>query len=1183
MQPAIRRIALFFVFAVSFQKIIVAQAPANDLCSSLAAATPLTSAITCVTTPGTLKNATATTTASLPAAVCGNSTSVDVWYKFVAQSGYPTVTLGGIGASLNTAGPRIQILSAVCNNTATVYGCGASPLRPTSALSANTTYYIRITTNATGGGTGGTATAWDFNICITDPPVNDSCAAATLLTSNTSCANTTGTLLYSTATTSLAACGNTNSADVWYKFVAKSIFPTVTLSNVGANLTTAVPYTQIFSGACGALTQNVCGTTLITRPSTALTIGDTYYVRVTTNAATVPSSGAWGFDICVTDPPPVVGSAMNEVFKQTLLVPASNPLNDPWEITYGSDGFLWITIAKDYKVLRMDPATGAYTTVLDISPTGTGYLTSTEHTNYNRLNWTTTGSIPWPQGGLMGLALHPDFMNATTPKKYVYLGYVRSQGSVPTDGTGQYYTNFLVRFIYNTGTGKLESPVTLCDTLPGSKDHNSGRLITAPIGGVNYLFYSSGDMGSGQYENLTRPVKVQNINCYEGKILRFNLEEDGDAVQNTGVRNVNYNRWIPSGAGAAGNPYNTYLGVQSAVWNMGHRNVQGFATGNFGGTDYIYGSSHGPMSDDEINIMEAGKNYGHPLVIGYSADGNYNEAKAGPVGGSLPLLSATGEADNVTAINALPFGSGYKDPIYSFYPVPKGSTTTCSPGNNSPFVASVCNVQDVYRNCGGTGNNNFWKSEAPSGMGIYTQPLIPGWKNSLLLASLKWGRMVRVKLNGAGTGIVPTNGVDTIPYFKSQNRYRDMAVAPDGKDIFIINDKSTSTSGPSQDNPSTINCGGCVVKYTFMGYNDNTGASSIPTYIPISPGLSNALTNGTPTVIYADNNDLWVPVTDSLGNIIAEIDANGNNLGNVTATLYKHSGTIRRGHGNAPYLDRSITINVQNQPSTAVNVRLYLTTTELNVLVAASGGSIASINDVNVFKNTDANGIALTAVPANITPTARTAFGSDYVLKASISSFSTFYFGGALSTLPIDLITLNGKYNDQSVLLNWKTATEVNSSHFSIERSDDGRNYKAIGTVAANGNSLTPINYSYLDFDAVQHSARDFNYRLKIFDNNGTYKYSNAISVSLPGSIGTVSIFPNPVGNDLKAAITSPVTGTASWRIIDNTGRTILYSNTLLRKGSNTLSINTDKLPVGSYYLYVAGDGINVKTKFQKL
>jgi PQQ-dependent dehydrogenase (s-GDH family) len=876
----------------------------------------------------------------------------------------------------------------------------------------------------------------------------------------------------------------------------------------------------------------------------------------------------------------VVGSVMNEVFKQTTLVPQASGLNDPWEITYGADGKLWITVAKDYKILRMDPSNGTQTTVLDISPTASGYLSSTEHTNYNRLAWTNSPSIPWPQGGLMGLALHPDFMDPVTPKKFVYIGYVRSQGSVPTNNTGQYYTNFIVRYTYNTVSGKLDSPVTICDTLPGSKDHNSGRIIIAPIGGINYLFYSSGDMGSGQYENLTRPVKVQNPASYEGKILRFNLEEDGDPVQNVGVRSVNYNRWIPSGAGIDGNPYNTYLGVQSAVWNMGHRNVQGFATANFGGTNYIFGSSHGPYSDDEINIMEAGKNYGHPLVIGKSSDGNYNQAKAGPSGGSLPLLSATGEADNVTAINALPFGSGYKDPLHSFYPVLKGSTTTCSSSPNQYYI------QDIYRNCAGTGSNNFWKSEAPSGLGIYTSSVIPGWKNSFLLASLKWGRLLRVKLNSSITGLTTVDGVvDTMPYFESRNRYRDMAISPDGKDLFIIMDKSLSTSGPSQANPTTLNCTGCVVKYSFLGYNDNAGASTISTSIPIAPGVNNALTYTTTTNINTDNNNLWVPITDSLGNIIAEIDANSNNLGTVTASLYKNSGAIRISATGKPYLDRSITINVQNQPAAGnpVNIRFYVTAPELASLVAAPSSGVLSINELNIFKNTDSHGTVLTAVPENITPSARTSFGSNYVLKAGITGFSTFYFAGNVTVVPVTLLSLNGEYADQTVKLQWKTENEINASHFIIERSANGQTFIPIGKVNANGNTNNTTQYAYND-DNLSSDLFPFGYyRIKMVDVDGAYKYSSTINIALPVSKEMITISPNPVTSQLNAALNSKDAGKGNWVIIDNTGRSLMSGNLTLKKGMNNISIDINLLSGGTYYLHITGARMNRYTKFQKL
>jgi glucose/arabinose dehydrogenase len=113
-------------------------------------------------------------------------------------------------------------------------------------------------------------------------------------------------------------------------------------------------------------------------------------------------------------------------------------------------------------------------------------------------------------------------------------------------------------------------------------------MIIAPVAGINYLFYASGDMGAGQFSNATRPIKSQLTESYEGKILRFNLEADADA----GL----LDRWIP-----ADNPYNG--GTQSAVWSSGMRNNQGFAYAN----GKLFGSSHGPFSDDELNILKRPK------------------------------------------------------------------------------------------------------------------------------------------------------------------------------------------------------------------------------------------------------------------------------------------------------------------------------------------------------------------------------------------------------------------------------------------------------------------------------------------------------------------------------------------------------------------------------------------------
>jgi glucose/arabinose dehydrogenase len=214
-------------------------------------------------------------------------------------------------------------------------------------------------------------------------------------------------------------------------------------------------------------------------------------------------------------------------------------------------------------------------------------------------------------------------------ENYVYVSYVHTWVS------GVVYTNRIVRFVFNPSTNRLESPVSICDTIPGSGDHNSQRMIIAPMtqgGSDYYLFYAAGDMGAGQQyptsANITRPQKAQVINAYEGKILRFALS---DSCSGTGNQ-----RWIPDS-----NPYNNVAPIvgKSAVWCTGIRNNQGFAYNPE--LNILYGASHGAFSDDEINIIEGFKNYGHPLIVGY-ADGNYN-------GTTTPGLS--------TSISAgVPFG-----------------------------------------------------------------------------------------------------------------------------------------------------------------------------------------------------------------------------------------------------------------------------------------------------------------------------------------------------------------------------------------------------------------------------------------------------------------------------------------------------------------------------------------------
>lgn len=940
--------------------------------------------------------------------------------------------------------------------------------------------------------------------------------------------------------------------DVWYSFVAQSPNTTITVTKTGGAGNRRF---QLYYGSWGSFTGSVCSSADVLN-ATGLTVGTRYLVRVHGS-----NTSSYNFIIRVTNTDlPNSGEAgiRREVFDLQLLANATTgtggqSLNDPWEVIYGPDNFLWITESRGYKVYRMNASTGVKTTVLDISRNST-FLNGNSANPFNlQFDFAARGN---PQGGLAGMAIHPDFAN----KPYVYISYIHKYVTELPTNQGKFFLNNIVRFTYNSGTNKLEDPVSLCDTLPGSGDHNSQRMIIAPVNGTNYLFYAAGDMGAGQFANANRPIHSHQIEYYEGKILRFNLEPENDPA-------TSFDDWIPDN-----NPFNL-PGKQSAVWAYGIRNNQGFAYANFNGVDRLYGSSHGPFTDDEINILEEAKDYGHPYVIGFRGDGNYNGAKAGVGTGTLPLINdEDAYATNTIGLNT------YRDPIFCFYNAPRGTTGTAG------------SVQYIYNQFNsGNQNNASWPSLGTAGMDYYNYTAIPGWKNSLILATLKGGRIERMKLTADGSAIVPpgtdpSDKEDVIDYFRSTNRFRDVALSQDGRSVFFVIDRSQTTSGPTTSNPVQSACAGCVQKFTFLGYNDDgTGKSTISQKIPVSTGTPNTCVPGTPVTINAANKNtgLWVPITGPDGNIVAEIFANGNNLGTVTSSFYVKSGAVRVKQGKK-YLNRNVTITPENQPATPVKIRLYFTRAEMQDLIDAGGA--ASYGTMLILKNQEACGSEVTKSTESITAENLTHGTDYYVLQGEISSFSSFFFGVAgFSSLPVDLLTFNGVLQNNATQLDWKTSQEVNMSHFEIERSIDGTNYAAIGSVNAAGSSSTTTDYAFTDNDVTSLAANVVYYRLKIVDKDGEFKYSNIITLSL-ASYARITVTPNPVitGN-VRVAITADKAGRADWKLTDNAGRVVIQGSAQVSRGNNQVLLNVDKLAGGIYHLTVEGVGLKQQVKLQKL
>lgn len=181
--------------------------------------------------------------------------------------------------------------------------------------------------------------------------------------------------------------------------------------------------------------------------------------------------------------------------------------------------------------------------------------------------------------------------------------------------------------------------------------------------------------------------------------------------------------------------------------------------------------------------------------------------------------------------------------------------------------------------------------------------------------------------------------------------------------------------------------------------------------------------------------------------------------------------------------------------------------------------------------------------------------------------------------LSVSLNSLNGFYENNSVLLKWQTQSESGNGNFEIQRSSDGVNFAKVGTVAGAGNSSTTNLYSYTD---AAPAATILYYRLKINDINGTYKYSSIIKITAATSGNDISILKNPVQTDnIQLNITSTVAKTVTCFIINNTGSIVSYKTVAASKGVTAVSISTH-LTAGTYLLKaVSSSGVQT-IKFVK-
>lgn len=308
-------------------------------------------------------------------------------------------------------------------------------------------------------------------------------------------------------------------------------------------------------------------------------------------------------------------------------------------------------------------------------------------------------------GGALGLELDPDY--AENGRIYVCYLYLKDPGD--DDSGRNRLSSFTVR------DNRLVNEHILIDKVPGSKNHNGCRVI---MGSDKNLYYAT---GTGRIDR-----NAQNLDSLAGKILR--IRPDGS---------------IP--------PDNPFPG--SPVWSYGHRNPQGL--GFDPETGRLWSTEHGENTNDELNFIEAGKNYGWPFCVG--------EYEYGTTWGQK------------------------RREWWQFW--------------EDQYIDQVCEGRNLNKAVYRPAVKSYYphSTVAISDLVFYHGDAFPDWRGSLFFVTLKTGRLMRVILDGAR--FVRDEMLIDADDPENYGRLRDVTVGPDGYLYVITNVTNPNAEGAKPMNP----------------------------------------------------------------------------------------------------------------------------------------------------------------------------------------------------------------------------------------------------------------------------------------------------------------------------------------------------------------------------------------------
>jgi predicted outer membrane repeat protein len=337
----------------------------------------------------------------------------------------------------------------------------------------------------------------------------------------------------------------------------------------------------------------------------------------------------------------------------------------------------------------------------------------------------------------------------------------------------------------------------------------------------------------------------------------------------------------------------------------------------------------------------------------------------------------------------------------------------------------------------------------------------------------------------------------------------------------------------------------------------------------------------------SDNGELLLSL--NLGNGNAVVNANEVRLKTGASRVFSttnYGNSFSNTDGYAMIDKRWDVSPTTNNTSGTVGVRYYFTAqdyADLKSALQTKSTTIDSVQQLQMYKATsgtafeDPHTVSTLLINKGTAASTNTWIYSsqnttNHLAEFTVSSFSGGgggAFGGGGSPVPVDLMEFEVTANGKTALLNWSTASEINNSHFVVERSLDALVFEPLGMVKGNGTSQKVLDYGFVDSFIPRGTTKAY-YRLKQVDFDGTFEYSEVRMARFKNRENViVELFPNPTHDKVNIHLN---TNASELPLISISNPNGIVINTIM-PGSKKVSLDLGEYEHGLYIITINDGG----------